>query len=91
MWWGYGLYPDMSGNFVHKPMSECTGREILIELLSHLSIGPLIAVCCQAYISELAHGTEVVLAPSELVRVAETARARLIRALPARHWIAGAG
>ncbi|UPT89788.1 twin-arginine translocation signal domain-containing protein [Bradyrhizobium barranii subsp. apii] len=55
------------------------------------SIGPLIAVCCQAYISELAHGTEVVLAPSELVRVAETARARLIRALPARHWIAGAG
>ena len=33
----------------------------------------------------------VVLAPSELVRVAETARARLIRALPARHWIARAG
>ncbi len=36
MWWGYGLYPDKPGNFVHKPMSECTGREILIELLSHL-------------------------------------------------------
>jgi hypothetical protein len=43
-----------------------------------VSFGPLIAVCCQAYISELAHGTVVVLAPSELVRVAETARARLI-------------
>ncbi len=42
-----------------------------------MSFGPLIAVCCQAYISELAHGTVVVLAPSELVRVAETARARL--------------
>nr|WP_248114460.1 oleate hydratase [Bradyrhizobium sp. 2S1]MCK7672508.1 oleate hydratase [Bradyrhizobium sp. 2S1] len=36
VWWGYGLYPDKPGNFVHKPMSECTGREILIELLSHL-------------------------------------------------------
>ncbi|MET4358359.1 hypothetical protein ABIC08_008336, partial [Bradyrhizobium sp. RT9b] len=32
-----------------------------------MSFGPLIAVCCQAYISELAHGTVVVLAPSELV------------------------
>ncbi|MHC6158299.1 oleate hydratase [Bradyrhizobium elkanii] len=36
VWWGYGLFPDQPGNFVHKPMSECTGREILIELLSHL-------------------------------------------------------
>ncbi|MDO9324904.1 MAG: oleate hydratase [Methanoregula sp.] len=34
--WGYGLFPDAQGNFVKKKMSECTGREILIELLSHL-------------------------------------------------------
>ncbi len=33
----------------------------------------------------------VALAPSELVGVAETARARLIRTLPARHWIALTG
>ncbi|MDO9035521.1 MAG: oleate hydratase [Methanoregula sp.] len=34
--WGYGLFPDAKGNFVDKKMSECTGREILIELLYHL-------------------------------------------------------
>jgi hypothetical protein len=56
-----------------------------------VSIGPLIAVCCQAYISELANGKVVALAPSELVRVAETVRARLIHGLSARHWIAQAG
>jgi oleate hydratase len=36
VWWGYGLYADRSGNFVDKPMSACTGTEILIELYSHL-------------------------------------------------------
>ena len=36
VWWGYGLFPDRPGNFVKKPMSECTGAEILTELLSHL-------------------------------------------------------
>lgn len=34
--WGYGLYPDKVGNFVHKKMSECNGREILTELCHHL-------------------------------------------------------
>jgi oleate hydratase len=34
--WGYGLFPDAKGNFVPKKMFECTGREILTELLSHL-------------------------------------------------------
>ncbi|HSW60627.1 MAG TPA: oleate hydratase, partial [bacterium] len=34
--WGYGLRPDECGNFVKKKMSECTGREILTELLHHL-------------------------------------------------------
>ena len=36
VWWGYGLYYDQPGNFVPKPMSECTGREILEEVLGHL-------------------------------------------------------
>ncbi len=34
--WGYGLFPDRKGNYVKKKMSECNGKEILIELLSHL-------------------------------------------------------
>ncbi len=36
VFWGYGLNPEKPGNFVRKLMSECSGREILIELLSHL-------------------------------------------------------
>jgi hypothetical protein len=40
-----------------------------------MSIGPLIAVRCQASF-ELSYSTTVALARSELVRVAETARAR---------------
>lgn len=36
VWWGYGLFPDKVGNFVKKKMSECTGREILEEILLHL-------------------------------------------------------
>ena len=33
VFWGYGLYPDQPGRFVQKPMMECTGKEILTELL----------------------------------------------------------
>lgn len=58
---------------------------------SAVSFGPLIAVYCQAYISELADGTVVAPATSELFGVAETARARLIRALLASHWSVRAG
>jgi oleate hydratase len=36
VWWGYGLYYDQPGNYVKKPMSECTGKEILEEVLGHL-------------------------------------------------------
>lgn len=36
VWWGYGLFPDKVGNFVKKKMSDCTGREILEEILLHL-------------------------------------------------------
>ncbi|PKS08301.1 hypothetical protein jhhlp_005245 [Lomentospora prolificans] len=33
VFWGYGLYPDQPGRFVNKPMTECSGKEILTELL----------------------------------------------------------
>lgn len=38
--WGYGLYPDQEGLFVHKPMMACTGAEIFSELLAHLHMPP---------------------------------------------------
>ena len=38
VFWGYGLSVDVPGNFVKKPMSECSGREIMIEILGHLRI-----------------------------------------------------
>jgi oleate hydratase len=34
--WGYGLRPDKKGKFIEKPMQQCTGEEVLLELLSHL-------------------------------------------------------
>jgi oleate hydratase len=39
VFWGYGLFPDRIGDFVNKPMSECTGEEILQELFQHLKLG----------------------------------------------------
>lgn len=36
--WGYGLSVDHAGNFVHKPMADCSGHEIMTELLGHLHI-----------------------------------------------------
>jgi oleate hydratase len=38
VWWGYGLYYDQPGNYVKKAMSQCTGREILEEVLGHLHL-----------------------------------------------------
>jgi oleate hydratase len=38
VFWGYGLSVDKPGNFIKKPMSACTGREILSEVLGHLHI-----------------------------------------------------
>ena len=38
MWWGYGLFPDRVGDYVPKKMSDCSGREILVELFSHLGM-----------------------------------------------------
>jgi oleate hydratase len=36
IFWGYGLYTDKVGDYVKKPMKDCTGEEILTELLHHL-------------------------------------------------------
>ena len=36
VWWGYGLSPDQVGDYVTKPMSQCNGQEILVEIYSHL-------------------------------------------------------
>jgi oleate hydratase len=53
--WGYGLFPDREGDFVHKPMCACTGAEVLTELCSHLRftadlpliLGTSVCVPCQ--------------------------------------------
>lgn len=34
--WGFGLRACENGNFIKKKMAECTGREILTELVHHL-------------------------------------------------------
>ncbi|ADW71367.1 oleate hydratase [Granulicella tundricola] len=39
VFWGYGLFVDQPGNFVKKPMAECTGREIMTEIMGHLHLG----------------------------------------------------
>jgi oleate hydratase len=40
--WGYGLFIDDKGNYVQKPMAECTGREILTELIHHLGFDDIL-------------------------------------------------
>jgi oleate hydratase len=37
VFWGYALHPDRVGDFVGKPMSQCTGEQILQELCGHLN------------------------------------------------------
>jgi oleate hydratase len=36
VFWGYGLFVDQVGNFVKKKMSDCSGEELMTELLGHL-------------------------------------------------------
>ena len=36
--WIYGLFSDRPGNFVKKPMRDCTGQEICMEWLYHLGV-----------------------------------------------------
>jgi oleate hydratase len=42
VFWGYGLYPGRPGNFVDKTMTDCSGAEILAELLAHLRFDDLL-------------------------------------------------
>ena len=35
---GYGLYGENVGNYIKKPMCDCTGEEIMTELLYHLNM-----------------------------------------------------
>ncbi|MEH6412023.1 MAG: oleate hydratase [Hyphomonas sp.] len=37
VFWGYALHPDRIGDFVAKPMSACSGEDILRELCGHLN------------------------------------------------------
>jgi oleate hydratase len=34
--WGYGLFIDKKGDYIEKPMAQCTGKEILTELIHQL-------------------------------------------------------
>ncbi len=36
--WVYGLFTDVPGNYVKKPMKDCTGKEITMEWLYHLGV-----------------------------------------------------
>lgn len=36
--WIYGLYTDVPGNFIKKPMKDCTGTEIVEEWLFHMGV-----------------------------------------------------
>jgi oleate hydratase len=48
VFWGYALHPDRIGDFVPRSMSDCTGKDILLELCGHLNFGPDIvasAIC----------------------------------------------
>ena len=36
--WVYGLFTNKPGNYIKKPMRECTGKEITEEWLYHLGV-----------------------------------------------------
>ena len=38
IFWGYGLYTNNIGDYIKKTMRECTGEELLLELLYHLKM-----------------------------------------------------
>ena len=38
VFWGYGLHPQGTGDALAKPMLECGGEEILMELAQHLGV-----------------------------------------------------
>lgn len=38
VFWGYALFPEHKGDFVDKPMINCSGEEITTEFLQHLQL-----------------------------------------------------
>jgi len=40
--WGYGLFVDALGDYVRKPMAQCTGKEILSELVHQLGFDDIL-------------------------------------------------
>lgn len=36
VFWGYAMYPTNKGDFIKKPMVNCSGQEIMTEILCHL-------------------------------------------------------
>ncbi len=40
--WGYALFIDRDGDYVDKPMAQCTGQEILTELMHHLGFDDIL-------------------------------------------------
>ncbi|MFE6523262.1 oleate hydratase [Streptomyces sp. NPDC057794] len=42
-WWGYALRPGRAGDHTPKPMTMCSGREILDEVLHHLPLDASLA------------------------------------------------
>jgi oleate hydratase len=38
VFWGNGLFGERVGDYIKKPMHECTGEEIMIEVLYHLGL-----------------------------------------------------
>ena len=36
--WVYSLFTDVAGDYIKKPMKECTGEEITAEWLYHLGV-----------------------------------------------------
>lgn len=37
--WGFAHSPDSDGNYIQKPMLQCSGADIMTELLGHLKLG----------------------------------------------------
>jgi oleate hydratase len=42
--WGFALFPWSKGNYVKKSMLDCSGAEVMIELLMHLDIPPEVLI-----------------------------------------------
>ena len=38
IWWGYGLRPENTGDFIAKKMADCSGKELLEETLRQLRV-----------------------------------------------------